>query len=154
MSNIVNKFLSEFSVKNKEDGKIYAVDREGDLYEFIRVEVHEGYLPDNFKFQSVYFALEDLTLQDQTSLDVPVIEADTNYTDLNEWAARPISRTYLNEVLEQQAHFGSISSYFDLMVRAQQMELDEISCKVYQFVQDQLEKFQAHEDDSENEWEA
>lgn len=86
MSNIVNKFLSEFSVKNKEGGQIYAVDREGDLYEFIRVEVHEGYLPDNFKFQSVYFALEDLTLQDQTSLDVPVIDAHSVLCEHRFWS--------------------------------------------------------------------
>ena len=155
--NLIKEYLSQFKSTNRNEEVVYSVDREGDLYEFIRVEVHEGSLPDNFKFKAVYFALEDLSLQDLTSLEVPILETDTYYSDLNEWAARSISRVYLNEALEQQAHFGIVNTYSDLIGRAQQMELDEISSKVYQFVQDEIEKLQVQldsEQDSENEWEA
>lgn len=157
MNKIVNDFLSEFSVHSKENGEVYAVNREGDLYEFIRDEIHEDYLPDDFRFKTVYRALEDLSLQDQADLNVPILETDIYYADLNKWATRSISLNYLNDAIEQQEHFGIAQNYYQLIGRAQQMELDEISCKVYQFVQYEIEKFQAQmdaEDDSENEWEA
>lgn len=157
MSNIVNYFLSEFSVHNKGGDEVYAVNREGNLYEFIRDEIHDGHLPDDFRFKTVYRALEDLSLQDETALNVPQIEPDIYYSDLNKWATRSISHDYLNEAIESQQHFGIANSYFDLVARAQQIELDEITIKVYQFVLDELQKYQAQqavEDDSENEWEA
>lgn len=155
--NLIKEYLSQFKSTNRNEEVVYSVDREGDLYEFIRVEVHEGSLPDNFKFKAVYFALEHLSLQDLTSLEVPTLETDTYYSDLNQWATRSLSHAYLNEALEQQADFGIVNLYFDLIGRAQQMELDEISSKVYQFVQDEIEKLQVQldsEQDSENEWEA
>lgn len=157
MSNIVNYFLSEFSIHNKGGDEVYAVNREGDLYEFIRDEIHEDYQPDDFRFKTVYRALEDLSLQDQADLNVPILETDIYYADLNKWATRSISLNYLNDAIEQQEHFGIAQNYYQLIGRAQQMELDEISCKVYQFVQFEIEKFQAQmdaEDDIESEWEA
>ncbi|TXH93721.1 MAG: hypothetical protein E6Q75_15025 [Rheinheimera sp.] len=157
MNKIVNDFLSEFSVHSKENGEVYAVNREGALYEFIRDEIHDGHLPDDFRFKTVYRALEDISLQDETALNVPQIEPDIYYSDLNRWASRSISHDYLNQAIESQQYYGIANSYFDLVTRAQQIELDEITIKVYQFVLDELQKSQAQqavEDDSENEWEA
>lgn len=148
---LVNLYLSHFSITQKEKEESYSVDHNSSLYDFIREVIHEGRWPDNFKYRCVYRALEDLSQQMPENFDVPCLDPDIYYSEQDAWASRSASQEYLNQVLEEQTDFGLVRDYYSLIRVAQQKELDEISYRVFQFIEEEVEKLNREQD---LEWEA
>ncbi len=148
---LANLYLSHFTIRSHEKTESYSVDQNSKLYDFIRDVIHEGSWPDNFKYRTVYRALEDLSQQMPDNYDVPLLEPDIYYSEKDSWAARSASQDYLNEALAEQSDFGLIRDYYSLLDIAQQKELYEISYRVFHFIEEEVENLNPGQD---FEWEA
>lgn len=150
---VTNDLLNQFTtVDTGEDkrGVIYTVKSEAsnsELHEFIR-DIHDGMLPDDFKYRIVYEALEAISEQDE--LDYPAIEADIYTHDLIQWSQNLSRHDYINTVLEEATLYGRQLNFDDLLRQSQQLEIDMICNQVYAFVEERIaEAENAYDDELE-----
>tara|TARA_R110002126_G_scaffold146224_22_gene292188 strand:+ start:3791 stop:4264 length:474 start_codon:yes stop_codon:yes gene_type:complete len=150
---VINDLLDQFTtVDTGEDkrGVIHILKSEAsnsELHDFIR-DIHEGMLPDDFKYRIVHEALEAISEQDE--LDYPAIEADIYTHDLIQWSQNLSRHDYINTVLNDAILYGRELNFADLLRQSQQLEIDMIINEVYSFVEERIaESENAYDDELE-----
>lgn len=141
MQNLASSYVEWFAAKTRDNGELFYVVEEQpstiELKEFIRDEIHEGYLPDDFKYKTLYYFLEAIA-EGQTDYDYAVdyVGVDLNYPDLLAWLGSNSNRAeYANQALEEH-HFTDIEN---CLRAAQYREIEEICSQTYSFLERQLE---------------
>lgn len=150
---VINELLEKFTTirtGNDNRGEIYILKSEAsnsELHEFIR-DIHDGMLPDDFKYRIVHEALE--AMRDQDELDYPSVEADIYTLDLIQWSQNLSRHDYINTVLEEAILYGRDLNFSDLLRQSQQLEIDMICNQVYAFVEERIaEAENAYDDELE-----
>lgn len=138
---VINDLLNEFTtVDTGEDkrGVIYTLKSEAsnsELHDFIR-DIHDGMLPDDFKYRITFEALE--AMRDQDELDYPSVEADIYTHDLIKWSQNLSRHDYINTVLNDAILYGRELNFASLLMQSQQLEIDMICNEVYSFVEERI----------------
>lgn len=153
---VINDLLNQFTtVDTGEDkrGIIHILKSEAKnykLHDFIR-DIHDGFVPDDFKYRIVYEALQAISEQDKEYLDYPAVDADIYTHDLTQWSQNLNRHDYINTVLEEGILYGRELNFADLLRQSQQLEIDMICNEVYSFVEERISEA---ENANDNELEA
>jgi hypothetical protein len=147
---VINDLLNQFTtVDTGEDkrGVIHILKSEAsnsELHDFIR-DIHDGILPDDFKYRITFEALE--AMRDQNELDYPTVEADIYTHDLIQWSQNLSRHDYINTVLNDAILYSRELNFADLLRQSQQLEIDMIINEVYSFVEERVSEAENAYDD-------
>ncbi len=141
LQQIAASYLEAFKSRTRDGGeRYYYLDDKNEylvLQDFIRDEVHEGYLPDDFKYKTVHACFEAVA-EGFSSLEevIDYVGTDDRYFDLLSWSASHLNRIdYVNQVLEET----SLRSYTDILSHAQYLEVYEICSQTFNFLEEQVQ---------------
>lgn len=147
---LAKTLVDEFQVMQSNNGtRVCLKSTESDLYHFVRDDLHDGYLPDDFKYSVAFDAVNAIAEggRDEYALG---IEPDIYSNDLLIWASSDLNRLeYLDEALTSAIDSGSHSNFTQLIQQAQAVEIEEITSAVLGFVEEQAELEAEEEDDHE-----
>lgn len=141
MSKNINKVAIQniefFQIKAREDGKdIIVCDSNGSIKDFIH-EVHNGHLPDDFIYKTIYNCIESVA--DGRTEITGVLEdvtADIYLHDLIGWSAsNPTRLSYINDVLAEY----QVEGFINLLQHAQSNEIEEICYATLSFLESEAE---------------
>jgi len=150
---IATDLVASFNTKEKSTGEhfYYVEDTEAneELKDFIRDQIHQDYLPDDFKYKTVYQFLEAVSLGN-TDYDnaIDYVQPDYYYPDLLKWSSSNLNRAeYINEALTE----FEIKEHEQLLRSAQWIEIEEICSQTYSFLEQQAEQLCEQQEEEEYE---
>lgn len=153
LQQIAASYLEAFQSKSRENGEsFYFIEDKSEhheLQDFIRDHVHQGYLPDDFKYQTVYQFIEAVSLGN-TDYDnaIDYVQPDYYYPDLLKWSSSNLNRAeYINEALTE----FEIKDHERLLRSAQWKEIEEICSQTYGFLEQQAELLCEQQEEEEYE---
>lgn len=153
IQNLAASFAEIFNSNTRENDEIYYFindnESQTELIDFIRDDIHQGYLPDDFKYKTVYYFLEAIA-EGNTEFDqvLDYVGVDHNYHDLLKWVNSNLNRMdYINQVLQE----CDINDFGQLLSAGQCREIEEICSQTYQFLEIQLELLSENEEELEYE---
>jgi hypothetical protein len=153
IQNLSASFAEIFNSNTRDNNEIYYFinDKEShsELTDFIRDDIHQGYLPDDFKYKTVYYFLEAIA-EGNTEFDqaLDYVGVDHNNHELLKWVNSNLNRMdYINQVLQE----SEINDFGQLLSAGQYLEVEEICSQTYQFLENQLELLSENEEELENE---
>ena len=141
LKSVAETLASEFQkIESNQSTRVCLKSNDSNLYHFIRDEIHEGYLPDDFKYAVTFSAIQAIT--EGRSEDYALgIEPDIYTSDLLSWASSNLLRQeYLDEVLLTSINEGLTKSFFEVLQHAQALEIEEITSMTLAFVESELEQ--------------
>lgn len=119
------------------------------LQEFVREDIHEGMLPDDYKYNKLYESLVAIT-EGYEDIYCLGLEPDIYTHELLSWASSNITRMeYLDQALTAAIDHGRHANFNQLIQQAQAIEIEDITYQVLRFVEAQAELEVEEEDDYE-----
>jgi hypothetical protein len=131
------ELLSQLQRKEIDSRVIVScINHDTPLHDFIRDEVHDGRLPDDFCYNTIYESLSAISEGCEENYCLG-IEPNVYTHELVTWSI--LRGEYVDEILTDYHQYPEQLSYFDLLQRAQSIEIEEITSKVLAFVERQAE---------------
>ena len=149
MSKKINKVAillkEQFETKTREDGEEFIVcNSNGAIKDFIH-QVHDGHLPDDFIYKTIYNCVESVA-EGRTEISgvLEDVTADIYLHELITWSAsNPTRLSYINGVLAEY----QVEGFIDLLQHAQSNEIEEICYATLSFLESEVEHTLANDEE-------
>jgi len=149
MSKNINKVAIQnielFQIKTREDGEEFIVcNSDGAIKDLIH-EVHNGHLPDDFKYKIIYNCIESVAGgRTEISGVLEDVTADIYIHELITWSASNSTRlSFINDVLADY----QVEGFIDLLQLAQSNEIEEICYATLSFLENEAEHTLANDEE-------
>lgn len=147
LESVASHLLDDFLVTKHNNGnRVCLKSSNSDLSNCIHEEIHDGFLPDDFKYTTTFDAVSAIA-EGRAEEYALGLEPDIYTHDLLTWAASHLGRQeYLDEALTTAIENGQNLTSYQLLQSAQLIEIEEIAVIVRNFVERQYESENESED--------